>query len=541
MADWFSSLTAKGPALPGSDPCGSDHAGCSHGPAAPIDKEKRVAAEAKETLVRRFLDDLKAGNHTTIVQAVIEGKIEYDFKTPEGFTAIHEAVLVSDVASVKKLLNEASCPVDLKAANGLTPLMYSVMKGNLQLVKLFLDRGADIEAKDQSGMTPLLIASQHGQLTAYIVLRHRGADVTATDINGCTAAHWAAFHNHPSFLRMLKSFNMNLEAKDSTDMTPLHRACSSNAVDSIDFLLRNGANTAAKTKEGKTPIEVAKDGNYMAGQLCFLTQTYEGSDTFAKSFKYLFYAFWLMLYVTYISYVLPYTAHYFFTSLAFNLAMIVLPISSLLTLCSQSGELARQADSPEVGVISSIGETFEAENFKDIVDAHYICFTCFLKRPQRSKHCRLCNKCIPRQDHHCHFIGKCIGEHNHRRFFSSLALTYLSLILFLYLSLQLFSAHITDPDLSSIVAQTVIKIFETADISVLVAAACIPLAWYSGWYLYLEVHSISQGLTVNEVVNRFRYRYLYTQVTHPHKGKQMRFTNPFSRGLIGNWTEFWSA
>ena len=67
--------------------------------------------------------------------------------------------------------------------------MLATIQGNLELMKLFLDRGADIESKDTIEITPLLCAIQSGQLAAFYVLLHRGAKIDCKDRNGCNAVH----------------------------------------------------------------------------------------------------------------------------------------------------------------------------------------------------------------------------------------------------------------------------------------------------------------------------------------------------------------
>ncbi|KAJ6236818.1 palmitoyltransferase [Anaeramoeba flamelloides] len=44
------------------------------------------------------------------------------------------------------------------------------------------------------------------------------------------------------------------------------------------------------------------------------------------------------------------------------------------------------------------------------------CPTCNLRKPARSKHCRMLNKCIPKYDHYCGWLMNTIGERNHRIF-----------------------------------------------------------------------------------------------------------------------------
>ena len=62
--------------------------------------------------------------------------------------------------------------------------------------------------------------------------------------------------------------------------------------------------------------------------------------------------------------------------------------------------------------------------------------------------------------------------------------------------------------------------------------------WYSLWYLFLELYSISNGLTINEVINRHRYRYLYTPSLALDDTIKMQFKNPFTKGFLHNWLEF---
>lgn len=45
------------------------------------------------------------------------------------------------------------------------------------------------------------------------------------------------------------------------------------------------------------------------------------------------------------------------------------------------------------------------------------CMICQIEQPNRTKHCRDCNRCVACHDHHCPWVGVCIGENNRRYFY----------------------------------------------------------------------------------------------------------------------------
>ncbi len=59
---------------------------------------------------------------------------------------------------------------------GKTPLHYTVEKGYLDMVKILLEKGADINAKDNNGKTPLHYATEKGYIEAVNYFIEKGAN-----------------------------------------------------------------------------------------------------------------------------------------------------------------------------------------------------------------------------------------------------------------------------------------------------------------------------------------------------------------------------
>ncbi|MDD5456113.1 MAG: ankyrin repeat domain-containing protein [Candidatus Margulisbacteria bacterium] len=114
---------------------------------------------------------------------------EYDENTPLIYAILKEnSELVRDMIAMGA---EVNLPNIAKA----TPLMAAAKCGNPGIVNLLLESGAisAINSQDESGMTALMYAAEKGQIRIIKILKNCGANVTMTNNAGFDAQSFAFF------------------------------------------------------------------------------------------------------------------------------------------------------------------------------------------------------------------------------------------------------------------------------------------------------------------------------------------------------------
>lgn len=122
----------------------------------------------------------RASPHGEMLTVLLEHGADINAKDNNGGTALSFEAASGQIDKVQTLLDHGALPDTHVCAN-------AASSGNVSLLKLLLDRGANVNAKTQQGEFPLKLAAIGLHKNCVQLLLDRGADVNATDATGQTA------------------------------------------------------------------------------------------------------------------------------------------------------------------------------------------------------------------------------------------------------------------------------------------------------------------------------------------------------------------
>lgn len=126
--------------------------------------------------------------------------------------SFNEKQLISAVGKnsfeeVKQLLNEHDVNVNCYDENGMSALQHAAYKGNYDICKFLIERGADANSNEHvNGYTALMFAALGGYKNVVNLLLEAGANVTSVNSVGRNAAQMAAFVGQHAAVSIINNF-----------------------------------------------------------------------------------------------------------------------------------------------------------------------------------------------------------------------------------------------------------------------------------------------------------------------------------------------
>ncbi|MDE7265694.1 MAG: ankyrin repeat domain-containing protein, partial [Clostridia bacterium] len=202
-------------------------------------KNPNVDISLKDNDNHAAIDYATASGLRELVKA-LSSDSEQAHTDAHGNTPLHQACWNGQVEVVRVLLEKSP---DLEKLNddGESPLILAVERCNLVIVELLLEKGAKADGARLDGVAPLHLAAQSGEQFIGKALIKAGANKNAKTADGKTPLILAAQGGRNDFTAMLIEAGADLNAVDNSRHSAMHYASEAGYTEIVEQLLMAGA------------------------------------------------------------------------------------------------------------------------------------------------------------------------------------------------------------------------------------------------------------------------------------------------------------
>lgn len=193
--------------------------------------------------------------------------ISHDASTDALFTAAQSG----DIDTARRALDAGADPNAIDRYGCYTPLRHAVFAHNTGMVRLLIERGADVFGgkRVKGGSTYLHDAVQAGKLDAVRLFLDAGLTVHERCHYERTPLLYAILtwrnqepRDFEEIVKLLLDRGADVNAGDINNRSPLYFAAKNGCVEAVELLLKRGADVNAVSQLGQTPLISAFDVHY---------------------------------------------------------------------------------------------------------------------------------------------------------------------------------------------------------------------------------------------------------------------------------------
>jgi|GEM_PF-6840273 len=219
-----------------------------------VAKDTGIKGE-QENIATMLHNAIQAGNYP-MVCSLVEGGADVHIKTRDGTSMLHLAA-AQNSSDIIALLVDAGIEVNITDSHGRTPLQLAAERGQMDNVKYLLAHGAkpDYGKTDSRFPNALQTAVKNKNIELVKLFIEHGANVHVKTRDGFSMLHLAvAGKNNNEIISLLLDAGVEVDAPDSQGNTPLFWAVERALMPNIELLMAHGANMYKEDKPGHAPF-----------------------------------------------------------------------------------------------------------------------------------------------------------------------------------------------------------------------------------------------------------------------------------------------
>lgn len=442
------------------------------------------------------------GDVAALRDLIESGKATATDRDEQNVTPLHWAAINAHIAACRYLLEQGAEVDALGGDLVATPMQWAARNGYLYIIHLLIAHNADPTIADSQGYNTLHLVTHSSSIMPLLYLLHQPINVDSRDSQGHTSLMWAAYQGDALSVDLLLRHGANPNLKDDAGLTALHWAVVRGNKVCIRRLVEKGGDVSAKDGEDRTPRDMAVELKSLGAwkraleeggmneygvkrskplsdrntkiaifilptiffYLIFMTlsilpwytgillamaeffgmhhvvtrvllnkNTYTDSVNQTPYFSGIITASLIWVVYAWVTRLLRQPEPHAFAHLMFALVVGLCAYNFFRAITLDPGTCPKPTSDDE---LKQIIEDLASEGR---LNGQTFCIQCMARKPLRSKHCRICDKCIARSDHHCPWVWNCVGSGNHRQFLLFVTTLVFGIGLFDYLTYAFFT------------------------------------------------------------------------------------------------------
>ena len=179
-----------------------------------------------------FFTAVKRDDSRTVANLLTRG---FDANTldPKGLHGLIIAVQEPSPKVAEVLLRWPKTNVEFRTGKDESPLMLAALKGQLELARKLVERGADV---NKTGWTPLHYASTNGHLQIMDLLLENHAYIDAESPNRTTPLMMAAQYGTPAAVKLLLEAGADATLRNQLGLTAIDFANKAGRTDAAELI-----------------------------------------------------------------------------------------------------------------------------------------------------------------------------------------------------------------------------------------------------------------------------------------------------------------
>lgn len=173
-------------------------------------------------------------------------------------TRLSEAIKSGDMKKFESLLGLVNLNARDSRCGGPRPIHIACEMGNMQALKILLDRGASLETLDEEGLTPLFYSVRCKDICMFKYLISIGANIFHEEYQKRSLFYWAASTLRLDILEELLEKGLDPNSKTVLGRTAISKAAWNGTANILKFLIEiPGIEIDTPDARGRTPLHNA--------------------------------------------------------------------------------------------------------------------------------------------------------------------------------------------------------------------------------------------------------------------------------------------